>query len=169
MTGPFTKRQDMASVVVRESIPKKWVDPDSKPPKTYDLTEKDLAVPAVFTSDPLISLRVKLIPSEGKKNEATGVWEKTEGTGCTLVFQGCKKLVYNKRLLQLLMADDVYERGMVRPDPEDPTGFWRQQGVIEVKVIETAKFESGSHPSFDELNLKELKAETDVKPLRVIK
>jgi hypothetical protein len=148
-----------------ERIPKKWQDPD-KPGKIHDLTKKDLPVAAVFTSHPSVGRVIMLIKQE--ERQRGDQFERVEGTGCKLIFRGYKLAVQNEKLLELVMASDYYQRGVIRPDPEDPTGFWRQLGMVQVQTIQVAQFESGSHPKFDDLKLKELKHEEKVEPLRVL-
>jgi len=148
-----------------ERIPMKWKDPETG--KIHDLKKKDLPVAAVFTSYPSIGRIIMLLPQEGRKNEQTGTWERVEGTGCKLIFKGYKLAVQNQKLLELLMASDYYQRGVIRPDPEDATGFWRQLGMIEVKTIQVAHFENGSQPQYGDLNFKELKPDEKVEPLVV--
>lgn len=156
-----------SQITKQEHIPKKWQDPDDKNKKVYDLTANDLPVAAVFTSYPLVSPVIQLIATDGRKNEQNGKWERVPGTGCRLVFRDFRKAIQNKKLLELLMSNDAYANGFIRPDPEDPTGFWRQMGVIKVKVVETAHFDGGAQPEFETLKLTDLKVEESVKSLHV--
>ena len=151
---------------MREEIPTKWTDPETG--KTHNLQNKTLPVPATFVSN-YGGLTVKLVSKDSKKNEQSGMWEPVEGTGCTIRFKGGHLLVSNKRLLKLLMDHEDYQRGKWRPDPEDPTGFWRQIGTVKVQTVQVAVFDGVTQPKFGDLQLDKVQELEKVEPLHTIK
>lgn len=122
----------------QEMIPSAWVDPKSG--KKLDLTEEDLPKWAVFQSD-FADHRLFLSPTQSQYNRNTEKDERVPGTGVRLKATGGSLVVKNKKLLQLLMASSAYKRGIVRIDFSDPTGFWRDVGMVEVKTIQVAVFD----------------------------
>jgi hypothetical protein len=68
----------------------------------------------------------------------SGSDERVPGTGLTIVFDGGKRLIDNAEVFEHLMNNAVFRNGRVRIDPEDPTGFWREAGVLKPEMKEVA-------------------------------
>ena len=104
----------------------------------------DMPVAASFEASYFGDYQLKLAPT-AHKIAPNGDQEKIPGTGLTIRFEGGKRLVDNKSMLELLMGSSAYENGTVHVDPEDPTGFWRQAGVLKTEAREVVVRQSG-HP-----------------------
>lgn len=99
--------------------------------KFYNLREVDMPRAASFEHDDM-GHECTLIASDADQDGHTGFWLKKPHTGCTVKFKGGKLLVQNKKLFELVMSSSAYANNKIRVDPEDPTGFWREAGVIKV-------------------------------------
>lgn len=138
-------------------------------PKEYQ--KNDLPVAATFISN-YAQHEVCLVPSQGKKDENTGVYEKVEGIGLKIRFHGFRIQITNKKMMQLLMETNDYRRGIIRPDPEDPTGFWRQTGLVEIVPLPVAFEGKMGQPSFDTVDFKKLKVPAEdekIEPIRQVR
>lgn len=99
-------------------------------------TGPDLAIPATFTSGDKLGKEVwckqKQFDVIVRDGQSQSVFK--PGTGLRLKFKGGHLIVTNSEVLKSLMASHAYNCGDVRPDPEDPTGFWRAQEAVEVEM-----------------------------------
>lgn len=148
-----------------EFIPKRYKDPESG--TVYDLTKIDLPKAATFRCvgrnpgdgkpRPLTQLQIGLIPKDQVFNASSQVWERVDDTGCWIKCKGGHLAVTNKKLLELLMDSDAYQKGEVQINPEDPTGFWREAGAVTVEEIKTYRSDLNGHPGFKEIDLKAVK------------
>lgn len=120
-----------------------------------DLIEPSLPVAATFESDN-IGLRLYLVPSQSVVDPASGNHEKLDNTEVRIRFRGGKWRTRNFNMMKLLMDSSAYKRGLVRIDPEDPTGFWRAQGFVKTKMVPVIEEVKVLHPSADEINLEKL-------------
>lgn len=106
----------------------------------FDLTKQDLPKEAVFTSDHhahFLFLREKL----STLDEHTKKHVSIPGSAVRIRCKGGSLSVNNKKLLELVMGCDAYRRGIVRVDHTDPTGFWRDVGMVETKTVEIPVFD----------------------------
>jgi hypothetical protein len=123
--------------MLQEIIPTEWIEPKTK--KVFDLTAANLAKPAVFTSDNH-SHFLFLVEKQSVMNEHTKKHESVPGSAVRVRFRFNSLSVNNKKLLELVMGSDAYRRGTVRVDHSDPTGFWRDVGMVETKTVEVPVF-----------------------------
>lgn len=134
------------------------------------LQKENLPIAATFISEESTGLQVGLQASQSTQDPYTGIHERVEGSGINVKFRSGRLIVKNKELLQMLMNSESYNRGMFRIDDEDPTGFWRQTGVLEVATVKIPVLDKATHPDFGKVDLKALKApkedDEEVKPLR---
>lgn len=151
-----------------EMIPKEFKDYENlnkdKSPKIVDLTKVDMPVAATFIAQE-IGLELWLVAKRGVLNPATGMWDEEPGTALRVKFKGGHLPVENKRLLQILLSTEAYDNGNFRPDPEDPTGFWRQLGMLETREVVTVVPESVKAPKFADIDFKTLQKDEEVIPL----
>lgn len=144
--------------------PIKWVEPGTN--KTYNLQKADMDPAATFVCLKL-GLKIKLISKEEEKNPVSGFSTPVPGTGLTLKFTYGQLVVDNRKCLELLMESTAFVNGKIRMDPDDPTGFWRQMGNVEVRTVKVAVFDGMTQPNFAALKgkLKDLKPVGDVEQL----
>ena len=116
-----------------ELIPEKYRDFQfTKNKQKVKGTGPDLPIAATFISDSLgkeVWCKNKQFENIVRDGISKSVYK--VGTGLRLKFRGGHLTVTNSEVLVSLMVSHAYKCGDVRPDPEDPTGFWRQQGVVE--------------------------------------
>lgn len=113
--------------------------------KFYNLREADMPRVASFESNDM-GFEITLIPSDTEKDEHTGFWSKKPHTGCTVKFKGGKLIVQNKKLFELVMSSSAYTNNKIRVDPEDPTGFWREAGILKVENRPTLVADRPANP-----------------------
>lgn len=147
------------------------LDKDRK--EQYRLVEEckkdDLPIPATFVSRDNKGLRVVLLPVLEHRNPVTGQPEREQGTGFIARFRYFKFNTRSSKVMELLMQSSAYKRGLVGPNPEDPTGFWRQLGAVEAVTREVIVDSKRKHLEFAEVDLKKIKApEEPVKPYVVM-
>ena len=119
----------------------------------------DMPIAASFITDEKGSHHITLKNTDFKETKHGD--ERIPGTGLTIVFEGGKRLIDNKTILQALMGHRVFIDGRIRVDPEDPTGFWREAGVLVPEKKEVmASTGLGPNPSYGSLSkrLKDMKA-----------
>ena len=100
--------------------------------KTYD--KVDLKPAASFIADD-IGLEIILKPAQVIQDTHGGQYNRVPGTGLTRRFKGGRHLCRNKTELEMILASDAYKNGQIRPDPEDPTEFWRQLGIMKETMV----------------------------------
>lgn len=122
-------------------------------PEKYQKT--NLSKPATFESK-AIGLEIKLLPREEMFNEETKKYQLRRGTGVAIRFKGHKFSTQNKDLLKLLMEDSAYDRGLYGIDPEDPTGFWRDQGMVHFETRKIVVDTNITKPLFADIDTKKL-------------
>lgn len=148
MTAPSSKE-------IMEHIPEKY-------------KKADLPKGACFESED-IGLQIDLIPSQSRRDPVTGVEEKIESPDfpLRLKLKGGKLQVVNKAVLKLVMECPAYQCGQLRIDREDPTGFWRDTGMVEFEVKPQYVATNTKVAKFDQLDLTKLQTKENVTPLRV--
>ena len=145
--------------MIQEMIPKEWKEGK----KVFDLTEADLVKEAVFTSDNhshFLFLQEKL----SRLDEHTKKHVSIPNSAVRIRCRGGSLSVNNRKLLELVMESDAYRRGIVRVDHSDPTGFWRDVGMVTTKTVEIPVFDfQPGVLQFKELapRLKQVKEEVD--------
>lgn len=100
--------------------------------KTYD--KVDLKSAASFIADD-IGLEIILKPAQVIQDTHGGQYNRVSGTGLTRKFKGGRHLCHNKKELELILASAAFRDGQIRPDPEDPTEFWRQLGIMKETMV----------------------------------
>ena len=118
----------------------------------------DMPIAASFITDEKGSHHITLKNTDFKETKHGD--ERIPGTGLTIVFEGGKRLIDNRVILKALMEHRVFIDGRIRVDPEDPTGFWRETGVLQPEKKEVmASTGLGPNPSFGDLpkDLKKMK------------
>lgn len=122
---------------------------------TLDLSKEDLPIAATFESV-YTALELILVNARHEKI-GDDHFEKVEGSDLKIKFKGGKFLTRNKNVMEMVMASAAYPRE-VYPDPQDPTGFWRQLGMVEVISVPVVKTVTMSFPEFSDIDIKKLKA-----------
>lgn len=135
-------------------------------PKKYE--KADLPKAACFESED-IGLQIDLIPSQSRRDPVTGVEEKIESPDfpLRLKLKGGKLQVTNTDVLKLVMDCPAYKSGQLRIDREDPTGFWRDTGMVEFETKPIFVATKTQVAKFSDLDLKKLQTAEKVAPLRV--
>lgn len=149
--------------MIQEIIPTEWKERRAGKVKVYDLTEANLVKPAVFTSDHHAHF-LFLVEKLSQKDEHSGKHVSIPGSAVRIRCRGGSLSVNNRKLLQLVMNSDAYRRGIVRVDHSDPTGFWRDVGMVQTKTVEIPVFDfQPGVLQFNELapRLKNVKEEKD--------
>jgi len=152
-----------------EYIPTEYYDPTDK--KTYDLTKADMPKAATFicvggrASDDrpseMVALEIWVVPKQERLNEVTKMYEPVPNTAVRIKFKGGHRSIQNRRLLKMLMESKPYRDGDVQINPEDPTGFWREQGAIQEKTVSVYEPTGIKQPTFAEVDLKKVKPVTE--------
>lgn len=59
-------------------------------------------------------------------------------SGLKLKFEEGELSVGNSEVLEKMLRSDKFNKGYMgfRPNPEDPTGFWREYGLIQTNTIQ---------------------------------
>lgn len=109
-----------------ERIPKRLLD------KRGDIIA-DMPIAASFITNEKGSHTITLQSAE-HITKPNGADERVPGTGLTLRILGGKRMIDNSEIFKELMTSRVFQDGRVRLDPEDPTGFWREAGVLKGSV-----------------------------------
>jgi hypothetical protein len=132
--------------------------------KKYDT--HDLKVAATFIADD-IGLEIILKPAQVIQDVHQGTWGRMPGTGLTRRFKGGRHVCHNKAELEMILASDAFVNGHIRRDPEDPTEFWRQLGIVKERMLPVATGQDTTLKiKFDDLDLTVLKKpEQEVIPL----
>lgn len=135
--------------------------------KTYD--KVDLKPAASFIADD-IGLEIILKPAQTIQDPHGGQWNRVAGTGLTRRFKGGRHQCHNKKELELILQSAACRNGQIRPDPEDPTEFWRQLGVMkETMVPVPVAGDTKLKVQFIDLDLTQLKETTEkVESLRQV-
>lgn len=100
--------------------------------KTYD--KVDLKPAASFIADD-IGLEIILKPAQVIQDTHGGQYNRVPGTGLTRRFKGGRHLCHNKKEFELILGSAAYRNGQIRHDPEDPTEFWRQLGIMKETMV----------------------------------
>lgn len=144
---------------MRESLPKKfnlnW-DDETKKPRIVNLQEQDLELPASFKAN-CIGHTIILVPAQERLDPGTKRHVRVPDTAVRLKVKGGILKIYNSHVLRMLMGSKVYERNYVWPDPEDPTGFWQEQGVIVAETRQVSVLAKMKLPSLDEIDFSKTK------------
>jgi len=116
--------------------------------------KKDMPVEACFECSEL----GRTIFIEPKEEETTAGGQRMHkpGTGYKVKFRGGKLRVGNKALLQVIMEENDFRRGIIFPDREDPTGFWRTNGVVQTVTKTITVAESTAQPDFKKLKFSKI-------------
>jgi len=78
------------------------------------------------------------------------------GTGFNIQFKAGEHHTWSKTQIRLIMTSTDYMAGKIVPNPEDPGGFWREQGVLKFKQIEVIDKKDQGFVSFEDINLKKV-------------
>lgn len=141
------------------NLPTKWVDLSHPKKRVYDLTEKDMPVPANLMAHHDLGLCMILVSSEEVWHGSSQIPEKARDTRVSVEFKAGFLMVHNKRLLKLIMSSIAWN-DLVGIDPEDSTGFWVQAGFIKprtIKVVITDDIKRGNFGEIDFGKIKEPK------------
>ena len=127
---------------------------------------QDLKVAATFIADD-IGLEIILKPAQVLQDVHQGNYGRVPGTGLTRRFKGGRHVCYNRAELEMILASDAFKNGQIRRDPEDPTEFWRQLGIVKEHLIPVATGKDTTLKiKFEDLDLTLLKKpEEEVVPL----
>ncbi len=108
--------------------------------------------------------------SARQRPNSTGGYEPIPNTTLRVKFKGYKLEVNNSRILEYILNYKAYKMGKIYPDPEDPSGFWRQAGIIEVETVQVLKGKTVRQPTMEDIKLKKItdqeKDEVPVEALR---
>lgn len=135
--------------------------------KTYN---KDLAACRVKDSKRMASfvtkslgLRMTLLESLIRVDASRpGGVARVPGTGFNIQFRAGEYHTWSKTQVRLIMTSTDYMAGKIVPNPEDPDGFWEEQGVIKFKTVQVIdKMEQG-FVSFKDINLNKVTAPVEL-------
>jgi hypothetical protein len=125
---------------------------------------EDLPIPATFTSVHK-SHTFYLIPIEEEIGPDNTIRRKRD-TGCRVRFEDYRLVVRNTEVLKMLLKHTHFNNlnfGF-KIDEEDPSGFWRAQGIVKEKTITTFVPQSEYAVTFESLDLKK-KPPVKLRPL----
>jgi len=136
-------------------------------PKKFQKTR--LKRPATFVCDGKQTL-VSLIPVQEKFDEVTKQNHPVEGTGLRLRAKSFRITVEFKEVLEILMKHKAYTNGRVRIDDTDPTGFWRDTGLLKTKEVLVPSEVVSVHPDFKAIDFNKLSSsdEEEIAPLQKV-
>jgi len=128
-------------------------------PTTIDVKTRNMPTAAHF-----IAPKIKTVWLVSFKDRVTAVGrERIPDSGCRISFIDHKRIVDNKRLLELILNSNPFILGRIKIDPDDPSGFWEDNGMITKKQITVTDKVINPKPKFDELNLSDEKAPEAIK------
>lgn len=139
--------------------------------RNVNLREEDMPRAATFLSPLCPNRGLWLKPKDESFNPATKQMESVENTSIRLYFEGYRKEIKNKKLLKMVMESKFYKNGDIIIDAEDPTGFWRQVGgleVVEKPVIIKANLKVPGVGDIDFAKVTKPEKDEKVERLRVI-
>jgi hypothetical protein len=138
--------------------------------KKVNLHEEDLARGATFVSV-YGGHKLFLQPKQERENTATKQIEPVENTAVRLVFEAFKKTLRNSHLVKMVMETQAFKVGDVAIDKEDPTGFWRAVGALEVQtmpVVISTKVQIPDAEKLDFTKVEPPKKDEVIQPVRVV-
>lgn len=84
------------------------------------------------------------------------------GSGFNIQFRAGEYHTWSKTQIRLIMTSTDYMAGKIVPNPEDPTGFWEDQGVIKFKTVQVVEKNAQGFVSFKDINLKKITAPVEL-------
>ncbi|MDD5459030.1 MAG: hypothetical protein PHF37_06535 [Phycisphaerae bacterium] len=97
-------------------------------------TDPDMKVAATFYSEAK-NRKIFLEPPEEERSPM-GQISKKPHTGCRVNFTNGILYIRNKKVLEMLMSHRGFGNANgFHVHPEDPTGFWRAQGIIQTSEV----------------------------------
>ncbi len=145
-----------------ENIPREYTDFKTK--KKMNLQTENLDRAATFVADDL-GLTMMLISKEWERNRE-GDPEPIDGTNLTLKFTDGKLTVKNKKVMEIVMTSSAYANGLVSINPMDPSGLWRELGMIVTETVQRHSPESVAQPKFDDCDFKKINLENELPDLQ---
>lgn len=103
-------------------------------PKNFQ--KEDLPVAATFKAERADRLQIYLVACKETFDPVSRVRiaVKDDDSPLRLECKGGLLEVKNKKILDLLLNHSSYKSGLIHIDYEDPTGFWRAVGALEVEM-----------------------------------
>lgn len=135
--------------------------------KTYNkdlenCREKDSKRMASFVTKSL-GLRMTLLESLIRVDASRpGGVARVPGTGFNIQFRAGEYHTWSKTQIKLIMTSTDYMAGKIVPNPEDPGGFWEEQGVIKFKTVQVIDKQDQGFVSFEDINLNKVTAPVEL-------
>lgn len=126
---------------------------------------------ATFISRTCPNICLFLQPVEEKDDLATKQVMAVEGTGIRVAFEGYKLRVTNKHILAMVIESKPFQKGEIGIDQEDPTGFWRECGALEVVEKPVVIQTNVKIPEIKDLDFSKITAPADdehIEPVRAV-
>ncbi len=125
-------------------------------------SKKDSLRMASFVTKSL-GLRMHLLESLIRVDASRpGGIARVPGTGHTIQFKAGEYHTWSKTQIRLIMTSTDYKAGKIVPNPEDPDGFWEDQGVIKFKTVQVVDKNDQGFVSFEDINLKKVTAPVEL-------
>ena len=124
--------------------------------------DKDSPRMASFVTKSL-GLRMTLLESLIRADASRpGGVSRIPGTGFNIQFRAGEYHTWSKTQVRLIMTSTDYMAGKIVPNPEDPDGFWEEQGVIKFKTVQVVEKNAQGFVSFKDINLKKVTAPVEL-------
>lgn len=124
--------------------------------------EKDSLRMASFVTESL-GLRMTLLESLIRVDASRpGGVARVPGSGFNIQFRAGEYHTWSKTQIELIMTSTDYKAGKIVPNPEDPGGFWEEQGVIKFKTVQVIDKNEQGFVSFEDINLKKVTAPVEL-------
>ena len=119
--------------------------------------ENDLLKMASFVTESL-GLRMTLMPSLEAHDPATGRVIRTPGSGFNIQFKAGEYHTWSSKQVELIMTSAYFQSGKININPEDPDGFWNEQGLLTVETVKVVSKSGQSAVSFAQIDFEKVTA-----------
>lgn len=120
--------------------------------------KNDLEKMASFIS-PSLGLRMTLVESlETIDPSKPGGVAKTPGSGFSIQFKAGEHHTWSSKQVELIMTSAYFQAGKININPEDPDGFWDEQGLLTVETVRVVSKSGQSAVSFKQVDFSKVKS-----------
>lgn len=108
---------------------------------------------------PSLGLRMTLLESLERVDPGKpGGISRVLGTGFNIQFKAGEYHTWNLTQIRLIMTSTDYKAGKIIINPEDPGGFWEDQGMLKTKMIEVVDKAEQGYVDFKDIDLDKISA-----------
>lgn len=89
--------------------------------------------------------------------DSNGLMNPDMASGLRIEFADCKFNCANKAMFKKIMESKPFKDGRIRMNPEDPSGFWKLNGIIETEKVEIEKVTKINSVSYEAIDFRKVK------------